>query len=344
MAVAACIPKAFVMPRLSVAMATYNGAAYIREQLDSLAKQTLLPDELVVTDDGSTDDTCAQVRAFAETAPFKVLLHENGLTLGYGQNFARALTLSRGDIVFPCDQDDVWMPDKIEIMAQALDAKPNTAVMLCDTLLCDRSLKPNGETKIGRIRANGLPESAHVMGCCCALRRTYLDLALPLPLGVRSHDNWLVQMADELGLAERLNVPLQYYRLHGNNTSDFFVNRVEKQEVLYRSLQKLRDLLRRFLKAGGMAEEYEMLCGLLDHITARESGFSKITGNEALSNAIASMQHRRMVLGLRLSIRASPLLVRPVAIVSLWRSGGYKGAGGLMSVFKDLAFFWGGGK
>lgn len=96
-------------------MATYNGARYIAEQLDSLARQTLKPFELVITDDGSTDQTLYLVEAFAKTAPFPVKIFSNRMRLGYADNFLRASSLCVGDLIAFCDQDDVWLDTKLEL-------------------------------------------------------------------------------------------------------------------------------------------------------------------------------------------------------------------------------------
>ena len=106
-------------PSVSVAMATYNGQPFIQRQLDSLAAQTHLPAELIITDDGSTDDTLKIVEAFAKVAPFRVRIHQNRTRLGYRANFIRAAGLCSSDLVAFCDQDDDWYPHKI-----AASAKP----------------------------------------------------------------------------------------------------------------------------------------------------------------------------------------------------------------------------
>src|SRR5687767_8613501 len=104
---------------VSVALCSYNGAAYIAEQLRSIAEQTLLPEELVICDDGSSDSTVAIIRAFASEAPFKVLLFQNEQKLGVARNFQKALSLCTGDIIAMSDQDDVWMPIKLEKLCGA---------------------------------------------------------------------------------------------------------------------------------------------------------------------------------------------------------------------------------
>src|SRR5437588_7313199 len=105
--------------RISIAMCTYNGARFLREQLDSFAAQSRLPDEVVICDDGSTDGTADIVRTFASGAPFPVHFHVNEPRLGITRNFERAAGLCTGSIIFFSDQDDVWLPDKLDRFAEA---------------------------------------------------------------------------------------------------------------------------------------------------------------------------------------------------------------------------------
>ena len=106
---------------ISVAMATFNGARYLREQLDSICRQSRLPTELIVCDDGSTDDTVAILRAFAAEAPFRVVVDAHGQRLGFNANFLRAVALCPGDLVALCDQDDVWDERKLAVCAPVFD-------------------------------------------------------------------------------------------------------------------------------------------------------------------------------------------------------------------------------
>jgi len=108
--------------RISIALATYNGEIYLSQQLDSFVVQTRMPDELVITDDCSTDNSLKICKKFAETAPFDVFIYENESNLGYCGNFNRALSKTTGSLVFLSDQDDVWFPEKIKTITKlALD-------------------------------------------------------------------------------------------------------------------------------------------------------------------------------------------------------------------------------
>ena len=113
-------------------MATYNGEKYLKEQLDSFVQQTRQPDELVVTDDCSTDGTLGLLKAFAKTAPFDMAVHQNQRNYGYCGNFNQASMRTGGDLVFLSDQDDVWFPEKVERMARAAEDNPAALVLMND--------------------------------------------------------------------------------------------------------------------------------------------------------------------------------------------------------------------
>src|SRR3990170_1386197 len=114
-------------PEISVAMCTYNGATHLAEQLESIAAQDCVPDELVVCDDGSTDATSSMVEQFAARAPFSVRLEVNRQNLGCTQNFAKAVGLCRGQLILLADQDDLWMPQKVRRLAEVLSGHPASA-------------------------------------------------------------------------------------------------------------------------------------------------------------------------------------------------------------------------
>ena len=216
-------------PRVSVAMATYNGARFLPEQLGSLVTQTLLPAELVVSDDNSSDDTRDIVTRFAETAPFPVRLLPPGPRLGYADNFLRAAIACSSDFVAFCDQDDVWRTGKLETCLARLVRDRS----VCSThrhTLTDAALEPRG-TLNHRVDADGvhdaltLPLYSNPFGNSMVFRRDLLDAVAiafrppqpgrtELPL---SHDTWVYNIAASLGPVSHIAEPLVLYRQHGNN-------------------------------------------------------------------------------------------------------------------------------
>ncbi len=145
---------------ISIAMATYNGAAYLEQQLESLAKQRLLPGELVVTDDGSTDGTIALIEDFARCAPFPVRIVKNEVRLGYRGNFIKNSTICGCDLIAFCDQDDVWHPEKLQEVSKAFD---NPDVLLCyhNARLTDKAGAVTGRADIAKINRLNPPASIH---------------------------------------------------------------------------------------------------------------------------------------------------------------------------------------
>jgi glycosyltransferase involved in cell wall biosynthesis len=213
---------------LSVALASYNGERYIGEQLDSIARQTRLPDELVVSDDASSDSTPAIVREFAQRAPFPVrfLQHER---LGSTRNFELAITACQGDIIFLCDQDDVWYPDKIAVTEAAFINKPEAGAVFTDADVVDENLQPLG-SRLWRFFRFKSSEQAQLAagdalgvllrhpvatGATMAFRSSFRDFLLPIP--PTWHDAWIALLIGATSHLVALPTPLIAYRQHGHN-------------------------------------------------------------------------------------------------------------------------------
>ena len=132
--------------KVSVAMCTYNGERYVEEQLMSFAAQTRLPDEIVICDDGSADDTIKIASEISEHLPFPVRIYENSENLGVTKNFEKALQLCVGDIIFFSDQDDILMPEKIETIIEEFRNEPDIGYVFSDARIVDEALHPLGYT------------------------------------------------------------------------------------------------------------------------------------------------------------------------------------------------------
>jgi glycosyltransferase involved in cell wall biosynthesis len=213
------------MIKISIAMATYNGARYRQAQLDSFAKQTCLPDELVVCDDGSSDKTLEILEYFAQTSSFNVRIFKNEENIGYAKNFEKTLALCTGNLIFISDQDDYWFPEKIEKMNDHFIRNEKDFVLQVDMTLTDKDLNPSIFTQLGNIRSMGFTDETFVSGCGTALKREWLDLVLPFPQHVEGHDNWIHRLACALNVRAIIDTPLQYYRRHDNNASQWHASK-----------------------------------------------------------------------------------------------------------------------
>jgi len=211
---------------VSVAMATYNGDKYISEQLDSIARQSILPAELVITDDGSSDRTIEIVERFASTAPFPVRLFRNEQRLGYANNFLKATSLCSEKLIAFCDQDDVWLEDKLKT---CLGAFEDPEVLLCVHSGELWSGTNRTETYNPRFQARRVfvPLSAYPIqtypGFAMVIRKKVLEItdnhrrpgfAAGEQMG---HDQWVWFLAAIFGEIVVLPDILCLYRQHGNN-------------------------------------------------------------------------------------------------------------------------------
>lgn len=132
----------------SVAMCTYNGARFIEEQLRSILDQTIHVGEIVICDDGSTDETISIIEKVAKETTIPVYIHINERNLGCVANFEKAIRLCQGDIIFLSDQDDVWMHNKVEAITHWFEQHPTMNVVFGDAILIDEFGKPIMKSQI----------------------------------------------------------------------------------------------------------------------------------------------------------------------------------------------------
>jgi glycosyltransferase involved in cell wall biosynthesis len=206
-------------PVVSVVMATHNGERFLPEMLESLAEQTLPPDELVVRDDASEDDTVAILHAFARRVPFRVEVIAGGPRLGYAQNFIAATRACTGSVIFFADQDDSWRPPKLATITQAVRPRRPMAVFHDFALIDDEGARL-ADSFYDLISERGVPPVAAIKGCSMAVTRAFVDTwGWPPAESPVSHDFWVALLATAFGQRHNLPECLIDHRLHGGNTS-----------------------------------------------------------------------------------------------------------------------------
>jgi len=217
------------MTRISVAMCTYNGSRFLPEQLASIAAQTRLPEEMVICDDGSTDATAEIVEAFAHTAPFPVRFIRNPQNLGSTKNFEKAIGLCTGDLIALCDQDDVWMPEKLARQAEMMENDPELGGVFSDAELMDVSSKRLGKQLWDSIQFGSgeqkqfqaghgvdiLLKRNVVTGATLMVRASRRPQFLPVP-NIWVHDGWIAWMLVIHSQLRLIDEPLIQYRIHPN--------------------------------------------------------------------------------------------------------------------------------
>lgn len=201
--------------RVSVCMATYNGERFIEPQLESILAQLGPQDEVVVSDDGSTDGTLEKVRGFSDG---RIKIFENSRR-GVAANFGNALAHAAGDFIFLSDQDDIWLDGKLSATSEALETH---SLVVSDCKVADaegRLMHESYFALIGSrpgIARNFLRNS--YLGCCMAFRRELLELALPIPPNV-AHDYWIGMLGELTAQPLFLQRALLLYRRHNANAS-----------------------------------------------------------------------------------------------------------------------------
>jgi glycosyltransferase involved in cell wall biosynthesis len=328
--------------RVSIALCTYNGAAYLSEQLDSYLTQTRLPDELVVNDDGSQDDTLALLHAFAARAPFPVRIEQNPHNLGTVRNFDRAIARCEGDILFLSDQDDWWFPNKIERVLDAFRGRPEADLVFADAELVDAALQPLGRylysgaftpaeraaLEAGRVFPL-LLRGYLMIGASMAFRARCRARILPIPTDIPGtiHDGWIAAVAAAAAPVVYVDAALIRYRQHaaqqtGVHNYGPVVSRLAWRDAMVR-VEREQRLKREFVES------------LRRQLLAREGAMPEARASLAaeIATRAAHEQHYRVRANLpaRKPARLGPVL-RELA------TGRYhRFSNGLRSAARDLA-------
>lgn len=204
---------------ISVCIASYNGAASLHAQLASILSQLSLDDEIIISDDGSSDNTLEIIAAFHSPI---IRCVEGPRTGSLIDNFEHALTLAKGDYIFLADQDDVWMPNKVESMMRTLQQGYDCVISDCH--VTDGELNVTHPSFFEQIHMHpgkwyNLLVHNHYLGCCMLFNRKVLHAALPFPKNIPMHDIWIGNIAAFAFKTTFLHEPLIYFRRHGHNSS-----------------------------------------------------------------------------------------------------------------------------
>lgn len=311
-------------------MATYNGARYIGEQLASLAAQDVLPCELVVCDDGSTDGTPEIVEEFALVAPFPVRLFRNEKTLGFAENFLQAARLCCGEWVAFSDQDDVWLPNKVRMAAQAIELNKSLVLVLQNAFICNESLQHSGR-KFPNSTAEGIygKRSQYGFSVWLGFLQTFraelfqLSNILPLPANyyaghpMLSHDKWTCLIANALGGMCVLEEPVALCRRHEKTVTGDYAKQ-SAAERLSRSYAVGADEY--FRQASVATESAKYLSGL--------SAASNSCVSRLLISAAGSFQTISSILAIRADLYSASSIPRRLwCFMRIAIKGGYVGPG-----------------
>lgn len=225
---------------ISLVMATYNGGKFLREQLDSIYNQTLPPDEVIVVDDCSTDNTVEILEEYKQRYCLKYII--NKVNMGVNKNFERAISLAQGDYICISDQDDVWLPTKIEVSFNKLIEIENNKPACVSSGRKDvssdlRVLYPNMKYRHDGSWQDPLYRDSS-QGCTLMFNKKLKNIILPLcPYFI--YDAYIGTLACFVGNRHTIGEPLMYYRHHGNNVVAHSINKYHKGLTSAMSLYKI---------------------------------------------------------------------------------------------------------
>lgn len=206
--------------RVSVVMATYNGEKYLKDQINSILKNLNKDDELVISDDGSTDKTIKIIQDYIKK-DLRIKLFK-GPRKGVKQNFANAIEKCTGDYIFLSDQDDVWMSNKVKIVIKTFK-DTGCSLVVHNAKMVDSKLDDIGMT-LYEFRNSGAGILKNIIknsyiGCCMAFDAKLKDKILPIPDNIEMHDQWIGILCEKYGKTIFINDFLIQYRRHASSIS-----------------------------------------------------------------------------------------------------------------------------
>ena len=209
----------------SVCMATYNGAKYIEEQVSSILTELDVEDEVVIVDDKSSDNTVELIRRMADD---RIKIYENEVNHGPNEAFGKAISLSKGDIIFMSDQDDIWIRGRTHVMTNALMSE--NVIMVSSNFDCfdnmsmpckihDSKLESKKSKKYCRNIIDIFWGNLNYYGCAMVFKKELIPVILPFPSYIESHDLWIAKAANLMKSNIHINDLTLHRRIHGNNAS-----------------------------------------------------------------------------------------------------------------------------
>ncbi len=219
---------------VEILLSTFNGAKYLREQLDSIIQQDYQYWKLIVRDDGSTDSTLEILNEYIKKYPDKIsLIKDIEGNLGHSNSFSKLLSSSTADFVMYCDQDDLWYPSKVSTMLSKMlaEGKHNPSlplVVFSDIHVADSELNIISDSFLDKVHyRNDRGQQVfflrnYVPGCNIMFNRSLIKQALKTNNIVKQHDHWLLMVCSIAGKIVCINTPLMKYRIHDNNTIGYF--------------------------------------------------------------------------------------------------------------------------
>ncbi|MBO1511895.1 glycosyltransferase family 2 protein [Metabacillus bambusae] len=208
--------------KISVCLSVYNGEQYLKQQLDSILIQVKSTDEIIIINDNSSDASIKIIKNYNDP---RIRLYSNEQNIGVIESFEKAIEKATGDIIFLCDQDDVWLDNKVDTVINIFETKGCTLVS-SDAYIVDQSLKIISDSFYKhRKSGNGVIKNIYkntFLGCTLAFRKEIKNFILPFPKGIPMHDAWIGILNSMLSKTVFIDDKLIYYRRHDKNVTGLY--------------------------------------------------------------------------------------------------------------------------
>lgn len=314
------------MNTISVALCTYNGGLFLEEQIKSIIKQTRLPDQLIICDDCSNDNTISIISNFINTAPFPIKLFINKNNIGSTKNFEQCIKLCEGDIIVLSDQDDVWLPNKLTKIEQAIRINSHAGYVFSDARVVGEKLQPLGYTiwesvgfsikmqkkfEYGR-DIDVLLNHNIVTGATMALKSSIVKQVLPISKSW-IHDGWIALVAAIIGKGGvMIREPLILYRQHQHQ---------QIGGVKYGIMDRAKYALKNREKFIIDMEQCEKMYIQVKRYIEQRIASGIASGKESI--ALSKVNNKILHIQKRKEITSYPLWKRPSKIISELLTGRY---------------------
>jgi glycosyltransferase involved in cell wall biosynthesis len=296
---------------VSIALCTHNGGEFLNDQLKSIQYQSLQPNEIIICDDNSSDNTLEIISQFSDKLPIK--LFQNIPALGTIKNFEYAISLCSNEIIFLCDQDDYWLHHKVETLVNYLAENITQEVVFSNAVIVDNELQDLQTTMWEKVRfweeeieewkrGNALDlllTGNRVTGCTVAMRKNFAEKSRPFPTNIHPnfiHDGWIGILASLNNMIGFVNEPLVLYRQHEQQQVGVIEKEREKIHVHSR-FSRSRDL-----KLEPFIEKGNLYYNLLNHINInypelkdKTKPLQRISQHYQLRSNLAKNRFKRIV-------------------------------------------------
>jgi len=327
-------------PTISVAIATFNGASYISDQIQSILSQTVLPIEIIICDDLSDDSTTEIINTIISQSNVPIYFQINPKNLGYVKNFEQAISLCKGDIIVLSDQDNIWFPERLEQYQKEFSSGPNIGLVIGDAIVVDEHINSFGfmlysKYKLPNASPNNvlldLIKSTWIKGCTIAFLSKYRKYLLPINSDIWGHDHWIVFIMSIISNISIINNPLMFLRRHATTTGSdpridlSLIGRVQNK-ILKLNTHHYRQDCRRWYD---MVKQLEKIEGMIK--------FLQIDIRNLWPNRFELVKKRAIFSEIRLELTSLRKVLRFPHVIKMYITKQYSENGlGIKSAIRDI--------